>query len=251
MKFLKVLLIIIFIGCGKEDEINCLSFTPEASDRYIFPIKPGTPEWKKITDGQKLIDTLQVPEGLLKSMSSYGLVETCLDYPLLGAMMAFDTIQFGVERQMENFNGFHELVTRADAGRIMLARFKQTNVECMPKGDEIIVGNYTLFFVYTGMVQAQFVFIDQLSSGERNELLGEALIKYNHMVLIGDPYSILNLKIEALIMARVMISEKYEPFLDEIANNESMGNFIKFGELINQLETLNTILDYATNFKNL
>ena len=77
-------------------------------------------------------------------------------------------------------------------------------------------------FAYTGMVQAQAIFIEQLTSSERRELLDEAVIKYNQMVLIGDPYSIFNLKIEAVLMARVMITEEYEPFLKEIAKNTNM-----------------------------
>jgi len=234
MRYLKIILLLTFFGCGKEDDEICLSFEPEASDRYIFPVRPGMPEWAEFTSGQEKIDALQVPEDELKNMSSYGLVETCLDYPLLAAMMAFDTIQYGVERQMENFNGFHELVTREDAAQIMLARFKQMNSGCIPQGDEIIRGGYTLTFIYTGMVQAQYVFIEQLSSGERGELLDEAVKKYNQFELIGDPYSILNLKIEALLMARVMVSEGYEPFLSEIAKNGSMEIFVKYVELNNR-----------------
>lgn len=243
-----ILLFIFSVSCSKEDDVICSTFIPKVSDQYMFPVRPGMPEWAEFTSGQEKTNALQVPEDILKNMSSYGLVETCFDYPLLVTMMAVDTIQYGLEKQMEEFNGFHELMTREDAGRIMLARFKQTNVECIPKGDEIIVGNYTLFFVYTGMIQAQSVFLEQLAPSELRELLDEALIKYNQMELIGNPYSILNLKIEALLMARVMVSEKYEPFLEEIANNESLEIFIKYGELNNQLETLNTILDYAKQF---
>jgi|TARA_R110000744_G_scaffold146699_4_gene259589 hypothetical protein len=248
MRRLIILLFILSASCSTEDDAICSTFTPKASDQYVFPVRPGMPEWAEFTSGQEMTDALQVPEGVLKSMSSYGLVETCFDYPLLANMMAFDTIQYGVERQMENFNGFHELVTRPDAGRIMLARFKQTNVECIPEGDEIIVGKYTLTFAYTGMVQAQAIFIEQLTSSERRELLDEAVIKYNQMVLIGDPYSIFNLKIEAVLMARVMITEEYEPFLKEIAKNTNMEIFVEHVELNNELETLNTILDYANQF---
>ena len=250
MRYQKVLLFIILISCGKEDEVICSSFTPEASDQYIFPLRPGMPEWERFTSGQEKIDALQVPVGILKKMSTYGLVETCLDYPLLGAMMAFDTIQYGVERQMENFNGFHELITRENAGQIMLDRFKQMNPECIPQGDEVVVGDYTLTFVYMGMVQAQFVLIEQLTSSERRELLDEAIKKNTQFENIGDPYSILNLKIEALLMARVMVSEKYEPFLEEIAKNVSIEIFIKYVELNNKIETLNKILEYATEYNN-
>ncbi|MCR9226309.1 MAG: hypothetical protein NXH90_02655 [Flavobacteriaceae bacterium] len=251
MRLLKFLCFVILIGCGKEDEVICLSYTPEISDQYIFPIRPGMQEWEKLTSGQQMIEALQVPDNLLKDMSSFGLVETCLDYPLLPAMIAFDTIQYGVERQMENFNGFHELVTREDAGSIMLGRSKQMNPRCIPPSSEIMAGEYTLTFIYIGMVQSQYVFIEQLSSIERGELLKEAMKKYNQFEIIGEPYGILNQKVEALLMARVMVSEGYKPFLEEIARNDSMDIFIKYVELDNREEILNKILDYATKYKTL
>ena len=83
---------------------------------------------------------------------------------------------------------------------------------------------------------------------ERRELLNEAIKKYIEFEKIGNPYSIFNLKIEALIMARVMVVENYAPFLEEITTNDLMNIFINDVELNNNIETLNIILDYANQF---
>jgi hypothetical protein len=248
MRFLLSLFLIVLISCGKQEDFICSTFMPEVSDRYMFPVRPGTLEWGQLTSGQEKIDALQLPNNVLKNISTYGLVETCFDYPLLSSMMAFDTIQYGLERQILNFNGFHELVNRTDAARIMLSRYKQINPECIPQGGEIIAGDYSLSFVYNGMVQSQFIFIEYLTSIERRELIAKAVSNYNQMKLIGDPYGIINLKIEALQMSRAMIAERYDPFLKEMKKNPSIEIFVKYVELNNNVETLNTILDYANEF---
>ncbi len=245
MKYIYILFVIL-IACNKHDEEICLTFSPKPSDQYIFPVRPGMPEWEELTSGQEMIDILQLPEDKLTSISTYGLVETCLDYPLLSSMLAFESIQKGTESQMNNFNGFITLESRNEAGRLMLNRFKLMNPSCPPNNTDIV--DYSLFFIYMSMVQAQNIFIEQLTPAERRELLNEAINKYIEFKRIGDPYSIFNLKVEALIMARVMVLENYAPFLEEIATNNFMNIFINDVELNNNIETLNIILDYANQF---
>lgn len=67
MKFLKILMLFLLVGCGAEED-NCSSFTPQASDRYRFPVRPGMPEWGNFNNGQEMIDALQVPKTTLSNM---------------------------------------------------------------------------------------------------------------------------------------------------------------------------------------
>ncbi len=240
------LIFILLMACNKQEEGICLTFTPKPSDQYIFPLRPGMLGWEKLNSGQEMIDTLQIPEDKLETISTYGLVETCLDYPLLGNMLAFENIQKGTESQMNNFNGFIALESRDEAARIMLDRFKLMNPSCPPNNTNI--ADYSLFFIYMGMIQAQKIFIEQLAPSERKDLLNEAIKKYIEFEKIGAPYSIFNKKVEALIMARVMVVENFLPFLEEINSNEFIKIFIKDVELNNNIETLDIILDYAHQF---
>ncbi len=238
--------LIAFLSCSQQNENECDSFTPEISDKYDFPIRPGTPEWSELSSGQEMIDASQIPSEILLQISSYGLLETCLDYPLLSTITAFDTIQFGTERQINNFNGLQELTSRKDAGKLMLSRFKQMNPYCPPDG--ISTTNYSLEFIYFGMIQSQNIFIEQLTSSERRELISEAIAKYDDMLANGNPYSFLNRKVVILIMARTMAVYKYPPFLEELSQNSFLRSFLNYGELSENEKTLNTILNYATNF---
>jgi len=234
------------LGCAKGDDTACSTFVAQDSDQYNFPIRPGMPEWAEFTAGQAQVDVLQVPEDVLLKMSTYGLVETSLDYPLLPSMLAFNNIQKATEDQIENFNGLTELTKRSDGALLMLRRFQQMDPSCAPAGQNM--GDYSLFFVYMGMLQAQNVFIEQLTSDERRELLEEALKKYGEFGKPGDTYSISNLETLGFIMARVLILEDYDPFLAEMEGNNSIAIFLEGIKSDVLLETLTIIVNYANQY---
>lgn len=234
--------------CGNQDDANCVPFASGSYDKYEFPIKPGMPEWEAFTTAQQMMDACQVPEATLEQMTTQGLVETCLDYPLLGDMLAYTNIQMGTERQMENFNGFLELQTRADAAGLMLGRFEMMEPDCFPNGGDLAIGQYGLEFIEIGMLLSQDVFIGQLEPAVRRKLLNEALKKYDLFLRDQEHYGILNLKVAAFTMAKVMLVEAYLPFEEEVAQNEAMALFVAEEDIKNDVEILNTIIEYATNF---
>lgn len=248
MKALKLFLIFNLLVCCDEQDRICSPFTPKPSDKYHFPVRPGMPAWSEFTSGQQMIDACQVPELILENMSTYGLIETCLDYPLLNNMLAFDNVQLGTEKQMENFNGFSELILRDNATLLMLERYKLMNPMCPPKSNDLTVGEYGLHFIYFSMIQSQVVLLHQLVSSERRELLEEAVIKYDFFLQDQINYGIFNLKTTALIIARVMVVEGYKPFLNEMDQNESLRIFVNDVDLQNNLGTLKIILDYGNEF---
>ena len=45
---------------------------------YDYPIKPGTEEWKGFTSTQEMIEVCQIPESILKNMSTSDLLDVCL-----------------------------------------------------------------------------------------------------------------------------------------------------------------------------
>jgi len=247
----------IMISCDEHENTPCTykplddysyNFHPE--DQYNFPVRPGMSEWAQFTTGQQMIDACQVPDNVLNEMSTNGLIETCLDYPLLNHMLAFTSVQFGTERQMENFNGFGKLIQKCDAAALMLSRYKLMDATAIPDGDDVTIGRFAIIFIHFGMVLSQPVFIEQLTALEKKQLVNEALIKYEVMVLNVDVYGIFTYKVQALMMARAMQSEGYKPFLNEIAKNEYMSVFVSDAELQGNVETLNLIIDYAKQFTN-
>ena len=126
--------IFILIACkDDEPEIDtCLPFTPQVSDQYDFPVRPGMPEWADLQSHEEMLEVFKLPLSIIETISTAGLIETCFDYPLLSLILAFDDLQIGTEQQMADFNGFQELSQRTKAGSLMLQRYEQMKPECLP-----------------------------------------------------------------------------------------------------------------------
>ena len=52
------------------------------SDAYVFPIQPGSDAWRAFMQHTDMVAATQVPLKTLQSMSTEGLIETVLSYPL-------------------------------------------------------------------------------------------------------------------------------------------------------------------------
>ena len=98
---------LLFSNCAKNENIE--------DKVYNFPIRPGTEEWNALKTEQERIDALQVPECLLKEMSTENLVITCINYPAFGHYTAYANVVVGMEQVISNFNGLQELMKRNDA----------------------------------------------------------------------------------------------------------------------------------------
>lgn len=57
----------------------------------VYPIQPGTEEWKKLETLQSKIAACEIPKETLHQMSTESLIEAVLYYPLFSNMYAYDT----------------------------------------------------------------------------------------------------------------------------------------------------------------
>lgn len=81
---------------------------------YDFPVKPGTNAWQAFTTHKQMVEATTLPAKTATGLTTRALLETCLNYPLLPDMMAFNSPQQGLEAVIRNFNGLQELVGRKD-----------------------------------------------------------------------------------------------------------------------------------------
>jgi hypothetical protein len=128
MKTLVIILVII---------ISCLNDT--VAQPYEWTVKPGTSEWSKLNTHSGMIATLQIPVNVLKNISTKDLTETCLKYPLLFEIWAYESFQNGLDQIVKNFNGLQELMLRTDAGMELLKKYQEINlidIEKNPDGVE-------------------------------------------------------------------------------------------------------------------
>lgn len=164
------------IACNKKQPV-----ISNYNDAYHYPIKPGTEEWKKLRNHEDMIMVCQIPDEILRKMSTPGLVETVLNYPLYMEMTASSNSDFqkAFEWMSSKFNGFQELYKRKDAGSVLLARYKSMDPAAFGKDfTSIQRGDYTWSFVEIEILLAQNTILINMTETQRQELRKEALKKY-------------------------------------------------------------------------
>jgi len=60
-----------------------------------------------------------------------GLVETCINYPMYGDYIAFDSYYAGIEMTERNFNGLQELYRRKDAAKEFVRFYQSIDVAAL------------------------------------------------------------------------------------------------------------------------
>jgi hypothetical protein len=149
-----------------NDEYFCSPLIIE--DVYEYPICPiRTPEiWEKLETQAEKLAVIQIPEDILSAISTAGLIETCLNYPLLSNFYVFNTPQEGFDRVVSRFNGLKELMGREDAGKELLNLYKAINLE-----NHLIQDSYPILrFQLIEMMISQNVILDKLTESEKQEL---------------------------------------------------------------------------------
>ena len=150
-----------------------------ANDAYEYPIKPGTEEWKAFKSHDDMLKACQIPESTLKSMSTKGLVETVLEYPLFGDMMAYSSIQQGFEAVASRFNGLSELLNRKDAGTELLAVYSKMNPQDIEENlGDVQKGAHIFSIANVEILLAQNKILDNLNKIQLENLIVEARSKY-------------------------------------------------------------------------
>lgn len=226
--------IFIVLSCRDEDIKCCDCIEADGtSDKYEYPIVPGTPEWINLKTGEEMYKACQIPSHTLKSMCPIGLIDSWLTYPLKGNIVAWETLQLGFDKLTDNFNGLSELLNRQDVPKVLLNKYKSINPSGYPvDATAVEKGRYALDFSILEITLAQYKILEKLSQTQREELIKTAFEKralklcdgiYYHL---EDPYGT-SFPTDVYIMAHIMIIEKYEPFLSEIENNYPLTHFVE------------------------
>jgi hypothetical protein len=199
-------------------------------DNYKYPFRPGTAAWKALGDHSAMLKACQVPENTLKNMSTAGLVETVLDYPLLPDMMAWNFVQDGFDAVFSNFCGLQELFQRPDAGTELLACYHDLDPLAISNDwTDLEKGAYAFNFQYIEVILAQKPVIEKLTSAQRRELLNECLTKYRAKQQLPDLYSIYSLDYLTWTMGRVLEQTGYAPFIEKMSGDNAIQNFLTKG----------------------
>jgi hypothetical protein len=203
-----------------------------AKIEHIYPIRPGTPEWEAFTSHEAMVRACQIPEGLLKNLSTEELIDAVLDYPLLGDMRLFNSLQMGFDRVSSRFNGLHELLERSDAGPALLARYTSMSPAAIrPEWSLAEKGDYGARFLYMETFLAQDAVMASLSADMRRQLARVALEKAAAKRALDEVYGFGGQKTSAFLLSRTLKKERFTPFLKRALENPRLGLFVESAHL--------------------
>lgn len=258
LSVLYVSILLLFSACENKNQNHCQVLKEQGIvDDYKYPIVPGTPEWEKFESHTEMLEVCQIPEQILSSMCTHGLVVTCMNYPLIGDILAFNHIQTGYNSVTYGFNGLQELHNRPDALIEVMDYYRNYDFENIvsiyKQGDTYRAMDLVTKFFITGVILSQKALLDQSNVLSRYELVSLALIRHNDMKEnpVIDWWICYSSNVN--IMAKTMLFTHYNPFEEAVEKNPFLGNILEEkGKPLHLItdEEISEIIDYAKSFVN-
>jgi hypothetical protein len=201
-----------------------------ADDSYRFPVRGGMEEWKTFTSHVQMLEACTVPENVLATMSTEGLIETCMDYPLKNDLGNYNDFQNGFECVMSGFNGLQELLKRNDAGKKLTAFYRTMKPGAFERNLSIAgKGFYAFDIMYVEMMLSQAQVLDNLTAQEQKELLILCLEKAEERTSYQDVYDDSRFHIGwALLVGRLLQKQNYQ-LQSETITESKLNHFLKHG----------------------
>ena len=195
---------------------------------YDYPVKPGTKEWKVFTSRDQKQEACQIPLPLLSLMSTPDLLETCLNYPLYGDMMAYNRVQEGFDFVKQGFNGLQELLKREDVGAVLVEKYGKMDPGAIDSNwTSIEKGEYSFKFFSVEILLAQDAVLVNLSKNNRILLLRESHKKIMAKQQHPEVYSVMGLTNNVLVMGRIMLKENYAPFVKMTSTDARLNEILQ------------------------
>jgi hypothetical protein len=156
------------------------------TNAYEFSVKQGTKEWKQFVSIEKRIAALQIPDTVLRIISTDGLLQTCLEFPYLTDFLFANNYQEGFEALVAEFNGFRELLKRRDLTIVLLKKYNDmtSNVKNLNSMNEVEQGKFSFRHFILEFILAQDIVFENLSTEQEQQLFflnsEHKKIKNNH-----------------------------------------------------------------------
>lgn len=232
--FLMLLSLPVVISCSEQNTSNNTNNSSNTTDAYEFPVRPGMSEWAAFTSHTEMVEACQIPESILRDISTAGLVETVLNYPLAIDIWAFSSTQTGFGAIIYEFNGIRELLSREDAATELIEKYCSlditiVNEEWEPLArSEFVLGTVA----YIEIILAQDEIISKMTDDEKRDLIAEALVKSAQKSQHSDVYGAIEQMYTTWIIARVLYQENYAPFMQKVEESEDLQYFLDGGTSI-------------------
>lgn len=185
---------------------NKIASYSEVNDKYDYPVKPGSPEWDMLDIHQR-IEALQMPESVLATISTAGLLETCLDFPYLIEIHFGKNYQDGFEGLLRLLNGFRVLLKRSDLTYVVIKKCSSfvEDIEDIQTQSALNQGRFSLRHFVIDMILAQDAVIDNLSMEQLDGLVDLTLERTQIKNSYPEIFSSFSIFPSTLLYAKILV----------------------------------------------
>ena len=201
-----------------------------SSDAYGFSVKPGTDEWRTFATHDEMLKACQIPVSILDDISTAGLVETVLNYPLLLDMIAYSSVQQGFDQVATQFNGLSELLNREDAGVELLAKYRNMNPAAIEADwPQVRKQTYAVSIGNIEILLAQDSVLSDFTERQLIEIIQVTREKYLIKEQLAEIYGQTGQKRSIWLMGKVLRRVNYLPFEKQIHRDTTIQDFLGNG----------------------
>jgi hypothetical protein len=190
---------------------------PRPADSYNYPIYPGMEEWAQFKTAEEMVEVCQVPEDILKTLSTQAVIQAIWEYPFLANVVHRDQYQFDFDGTFLRNNAYNELAKRTNAGAALLERLlvvdpANSAVRYEPKAFE--------------MLTSQPVFLSQLNDEAKKKLI-DVTLKNDELRQKNIELTNLFSATAWLLIGKTLVSANYAPFIEYMNKDEQLRLFIE------------------------
>lgn len=213
-------------------------------DAYTYPLYPSMDEWKNYTLPELQVK-LMTDEKEVAGLSTLGLFYACWEYPLTDSLLKKEAYQEQFDWLLGDLPAYRLFASRPDAGDCLLSVYKGVDEWYRPLVDRPIILEILL---------SQPVFLDGYSSDERKEIAVRCWDVEMKRNLSSDSRTYAFDEVHSLLLARVMRSDGYAPFMQRMQTDPALEEFVRTGSGFGRIDCEgslynNIIKDLANQYR--
>lgn len=192
--------------------------------------------WQTFQSFEEMQIACQVPDDVLKSMSTDNLIQTCMNYPLFGNYVAYNNQLDGINSVLSGFNGFAELQKRENAADRLIAYYEGVDIG---KIAESVTAHSTmknelsiLHIGYLELILSSELIPSLYMEPNMSRLEKARYKKFEEKLQYSTVYSLETLKKSLLLGAQIKLKSK----VVNIEEKTILSRFVEMGGEVNTLE---------------
>jgi hypothetical protein len=237
----------LFCQCSNnagEEELSVSGlFLPVVDDSYVYPVIPGTDAWTNSGAAENVYKVSQLPDNILESISTLGLIRSILDIPGLADfyLLSSNSSPIGTfYRIFEHYNSVSELEKRKDSGNKLISFYHAVNIDGLKSLNIAEQSRLSLQHTALEVLFTEPEILQQFNLEQKKQLITSLLSRYNQIA--HAHYEGFGTNGTVTVIAWILYAGKYSPVVQYYGNNKVAEYFDVF------TDQTNDIIEFANNF---